>query len=380
MVLLETFAIGGGGPTVVIKDVIDMEGVPTTAASRSLADAKPAVKSADVVDALLKAGCRIIGKANLHELAFGATGINAWTGTPRNPRDGRRVPGGSSSGSAVAVATGVSDLSLGTDTGGSIRVPAACCGVFGLKPTLGRVSRRGVLPAESTLDCVGPLATDAAGIVAAMQAIDPTFAPTPVGSARVGLVRVDGHPSILHAVRAAIAASELPGVEVHLHHLDAAFNAALAVINAETWTAFGHLLATGQLGDDVAVRLKSAASTSTQDVVTANQVRCIFTHEVDSLLRDVDALALPTIAVFPPALEEAYVSRSGVALTALTRPFNLSGHPAISIPVPSDTGLPVGLQLVGRRAEDEFLCALAGRIHAASQSAFPRQPRCKSQR
>lgn len=377
-VLLQTLNLGGEGPTAIIKDVIDIAGVPTTAASRALSHAPPAARNADVVDALLAAGCRIVGKANLHELAFGATGINAWTGTPRNPLDERRVPGGSSSGSAVAVATEMSDLSLGTDTGGSVRVPAACCGVFGLKPTFGRVSRRGALPIVSTLDCIGPLARDAAGISAAMAAIDPPFTLPRIERARIGVVLVDAQPSILKAVRAAIAASQLPVSEVHLRHLDAAFNAALTIINAESSAAFGHLLLCGELGEDVAARLQLAASTSVRDVVAANEMRRVFTGEVDSLLRDVDVLALPTLPILPPLVADAGTSQSGIALTALTRPFNLSGHPAISVPVPSDAVLPAGLQLVGRRGEDEFVCALAGWIHAAANASQSRRGRINS--
>lgn len=374
-VLLQTLALGGNGPLAVVKDVIDIAGVPTTAASRALAHAPPAVRNADVVDALLAAGYRIIGKANLHELAFGATGINQWTGTPVNPLDERRVPGGSSSGSAVAVATHLCDVSLGTDTGGSVRVPAACCGVFGLKPTFGRVSRRGALPAESTLDCIGPMARDAAGIIAAMAALDPPFTLPRIERARIGVVHVDAEPLIVQAVHAAIAASALPVSEVRLPHLEAAFNAALAIINAESSAAFGHLLDTGELGADVATRLRRAASTSAQDVIAANEIRRVFTDEVDALLRQVDVLALPTLPILPPLIAEAGSQQSGIALTALARPFNLSGHPAISVPVPSSSTLPVGLQLVGRRGEDELVCALAARIHAAMSAIKPRPGR-----
>ena len=129
-----------------------------------------------MVQALLDGGCRIIGKTSLHELAFGTTGINAWTGTPDNPLYPGRIPGGSSSGSATAVAAGLCDFSLGTDTGGSVRIPAACCGVFGLKPSFGRVSRRGVMPEQSTLDCVGPFARDMDMLIEAMGLIAPVSA------------------------------------------------------------------------------------------------------------------------------------------------------------------------------------------------------------
>ncbi len=132
---------------------------------------------ADVVANLLSAGCRIVGKTKMHELAYGMTGINAFEGTPINPRYPDRIPGGSSSGSAAAVAAGLVDFAIGTDTGGSIRQPAICCGVIGFKPTFGRVSRKGALPAQSSLDCIGPFARNLSMIERAMSAIDPTFQP-----------------------------------------------------------------------------------------------------------------------------------------------------------------------------------------------------------
>src|SRR5690606_15725813 len=122
-------------------------------------------------------GGRIVGKTNLHEIAFGGTGVNAFSGTPTNPLDPARIPGGSSSGSAVAVATGQADVALGTDTGGSIRTPSACCGTVGLKPTFGRVSTVGVAPLSPSLDCVGPMAATVAGIVVGMRLLEPGFSP-----------------------------------------------------------------------------------------------------------------------------------------------------------------------------------------------------------
>jgi amidase len=167
--------LGGSGPTVAVKDSIDIAGFPTRMGSACLAGARPARQHAAVVQALLAAGCRIVGKTNMHELAYGVTGINRCYGTPLNPRAPDRVPGGSSSGSAVAVAAGLVDFALGNDTGGSIRIPAACCGVYGLKPSFGRVNRSGVHPVRSTLDCVGPLARDVTMIERAMTMLDPSF-------------------------------------------------------------------------------------------------------------------------------------------------------------------------------------------------------------
>src|SRR5436309_203843 len=161
--------IGGTGPRLAVKDLIDMEGVPTTAGCRAVADrAKPAAADAPLLAGARAAGVRIVGKTNLHELAFGTSGINPWFGTPTNPLDPGLVPGGSSSGSAVAVATDEADVALGSDTGGSVRIPSACCGTTGLKTTWGRVSLEGVWPLSLSLDTIGPMARDVRGVITGM--------------------------------------------------------------------------------------------------------------------------------------------------------------------------------------------------------------------
>ena len=167
-VFTRRFAPAGGKLTVAVKDCFDFEGQETTSGSRALVGSAPASSDAEVVQRLRSAGCDIVGRANMHELAYGVTGINAWAGTPINPQYPHLIPGGSSSGSAVAVAAGMVDFALGTDTGGSVRVPAACCGIMGLKPTFGRVSRIGVHPVVSSLDCVGVFARELTTIKQAM--------------------------------------------------------------------------------------------------------------------------------------------------------------------------------------------------------------------
>jgi amidase len=161
----------GSGPRVAVKDIIDVVGVPTTCGSRALERIQEAARK----DASCLAGCRaadarLVGKANLHELAMLPIGTNPWFGTPVNPLDSTLIPGGSSSGSAVAVATGEADVALGSDTGGSVRIPAACCGVSGLKTTHGRIPLDGVWPLAPSLDTIGPLAVDVAGLVLGMGA------------------------------------------------------------------------------------------------------------------------------------------------------------------------------------------------------------------
>ena len=358
-IFVERMELGGGGPRVGVKDSIDIAGFPTRMASACLAEAPPATQHAAVVRALLEARCRIVGKTNMHELAYGVTGINRWSGTPANPRAAGRVPGGSSSGSAVAVAAELVDFALGTDTGGSIRIPAACCGVYGLKPSHGRVSRSGVHPVRSTLDCVGPLARDMPMIERAMTMIDPSFRPqgAPVRGL-VGWVQVEANPEVTAAARTALAAADISVRSISLPSLAAAFAAGVAIIGAETWAAFGHLIECEKLGADVRTRLLAARTISPTEVAAAESVRRIFRAEIDELLSHVDALALPTLPDLPLSLAAAADARAALHSSSLVRPFNLSGHPALTLPI-TVQGLPAGLQLVGRAGEDEALCALA---------------------
>jgi amidase len=352
-------AIGGDGLRVAVKDTVDIAGLPTLAGTRARADVQPATRNAEVVDRALAAGCHIIGKTTLHELAFGVTGINDWGGTPENPRWPDLVPGGSSSGSAAAVAAGLADFAIGTDTGGSIRIPAACCGVFGLKPTFGRVSRRGVLPAESSIDCVGPMAASAEMLVRAMEIIDPTLAPVDVREPRIGLVNVDASPQIIDSLGRALAKAALSLREVTLPGMASAFSAGIDIINTETWSAFGHLLPSGLLGSDISQRLERARTVTAAETAVAERVRVAFRAEVDALLDTCDVLMLPTLPDFPPSLKQARSDLSAVALTRLVRPFNLSGHPAATVPLSTAHHGPIGLQIVGRHGEDALVLGVA---------------------
>jgi amidase len=350
----------GNGLRVAIKDSIDIAGYPTRAGSAALADAPSALRDADVVRAVIDAECRIVGKTNMHELAYGVTGINAWAGTPINPFYPGRIPGGSSSGSAAAVAAGLCDFALGTDTGGSIRTPAACCGVYGFKPTYGRVSRAGAHPRESSLDCIGPFAGSIAMLEHAMAIIDPTFVPAPTpAKIRLGQVACDADLPVEAAFSEALVRSGAEIVPVALPGLGDAFAANIAIIGAETWAAFGHLTRSVAMGADVRERLLNASKVTPAQVADAEAVRRAFRAEVDAALEGVDALVLPTMPLFPPTIAEAADAASTLRLTALVRPFNLSGHPALSIPIEAPEGLPIGLQLIGRIGEDAALTAVA---------------------
>lgn len=359
-VFTQRCVLGGDRWSVAVKDSIDVKGMATTMGSAALAGARVAEEHADVVAAILNADCQLIGKVALHELAYGMTGVNHYTGPVINHRYPDLIPGGSSSGSAVAVASALADFALGTDTGGSIRVPAACCGVYGFKPTFGRVSRKGVWPAGSTLDCVGPLAASADMLVNAMKVIDPTFTQIAgLGDIVLGVVQVKADEEVQDTVDTFLARTGFGLVPVQLSLLEAAFNAGMTLINAEAWQAWGHLLADGSLGQDVARRLEQAAQTSAEAVRDAESVRTQFTLQVDEALAHTPVLVLPTLPGYPMPLEKAQAGQVDLGISKFVRPFNLSGHPAISIPLESSRRLPVGLQLVAKKGDDELLCELA---------------------
>lgn len=352
----------GDGTRVAIKDCIDVAGEATTAGSRALARRPQAARDAAVVARLRTAGCTIAGRVTMHELAYGVTGINGWTGTPINPAYPHLVPGGSSSGSAAAVAAGLVDAAIGTDTGGSIRVPAACCGVVGFKPTFGRVSREGLTPASSSLDCAGPFARSVAEVGRIMTLLLPDWRDAPpLHAPRVAFLTDAGDEAILHKARAA-AESAFAATPLSLPGMAAAQQAGLAIIGRECWDAFAPLIESGLVGRDVHDRLLAASRISDTELTEAEAIRRSFDAEVDALLADFDAIALPTLPAAPPTLLAATDPATALAMTANCRPFNLSGHPAIALPVGEIDGAPVSLQLVGRKGDDEALCALARTI------------------
>lgn len=357
-------SIGGDGLRVAVKDNIDIEGLPTTAGSRAFLGRPPAAKSASVVRRLVESGFKIVGKTKLHELAFGVTGLNDAFGTPINPTFPDLIPGGSSSGSAAAVAAGFADIAIGTDTGGSIRIPAACCGVFGFKPTFGRLPRDGVVPSASSLDCVGVFARTVDAIEVAMKALDEHYERKEFDHIKIGVVECEGASEIIQAVRAALSLCGATLENKSLSYLEAAFSAGLTVIAHETAEAFMDLIDSPLVAEDVAARLRNGAIVSPDELRMAELVRHRFREELEEVFNHVDVLALPTIADFPPELKDAKTDRSAVSLTKNVRPFNLSGNPAIAIPLPPIGGRPVSLQLVGPLGGDEMVCAVARRIEA----------------
>ncbi|HLK74620.1 MAG TPA: amidase [Streptosporangiaceae bacterium] len=358
----------GSGARLAVKDCIDVAGLPTTVGCPVIAErAAAADRDAAVVAAARRAGAQILGKTNLAELCWSALGTNAWSGTPVNPADPRRVPGGSSSGSAVAVATGEADVALGTDTGGSVRIPAACCGVAGLKTTWGRVPVEGVYPLARSMDTVGPLGADVAAVERGMRLIEPGFT---AGSGQLPVARVRPEtdppvdPAVEAAIDAALTAAGIVTTQVAGLDFAAANTAGGVLIGVEAYQVNGYLLPDlARLSSYNQRNLPAAAAVNAGQEAAANRTRDSVRDWFAGLQARHPVLALPTLVGAPPVLGD----RAGrIPLTLLTMPANLAGLPALALPVPGGpAGLPASLQLVGPPGGEEELLALGYLIEAA---------------
>jgi amidase len=353
---ISRFDAGGSGIRLAVKDLIDMEGEPTTAGCRAVAQrAVPAACDADCMAGARAAGARVVGRTNLHELALGVTGINPWYGTPVNPVDPARVPGGSSSGSAVAVATGEADVAYGSDTGGSIRIPAACCGTAGLKTTWGRISSIGVWPLSPSFDTVGPMARDVTGLVKGMALLEPGFAVAETTGVAIGRLRPPADPLIDAAVDRVLHDAEWPVLELMAPGWERATADAALLLVAEAWESNRALVAADPegIGTEVRQRLLSGATFDPTAVAAAWAGQRAWTTEVTELLERVDFLVTPTLSMFPPLLEDG----SDLLAGRCTLPVNLAGFPALSFPVRTGGPLPASIQLIGPPHSEERLLA-----------------------
>lgn len=373
-----------------LKDLIDQNGVPTTAASLVRRD-HVAASDAVVTARLREAGAVFVGKTNLHEFAFGTTNEDSGFGPARNPHDPSRSPGGSSGGSAAAVASGMCLGTVGTDTGGSIRIPAACCGIVGLKPEWGHVSASGVVPLSRQLDHVGPLAAsvrDAWLLYNAMQPASEQIADaleaTSLKGLRIGKLgryffdRIDAdvEASVLGAVDA-LQRRGATVVDVHLPHADDMAAIYLHLVFGDGAEYHARTLDSRPQDYTVPVRLRfeMARYVLAEDYIRALRGKAVITREVDRALDGVDVLALPSLAVPAPPIGAATVPIKGgteavrTIMLRCTQPFNLSGHPAVSLPCGrSRDGLPIGLQLVGRKGRTPALVQTALAVEAALAS------------
>jgi amidase len=355
-------------PRLAVKDCIDVAGLPTTAGCPVVAEmAERAHTDAPVVASAREGGARIVGKASLTELCWSASGINHWAGTPLNPRDPRRLPGGSSSGSAVAVATGEADVAFGTDTGGSVRIPAACCGVVGLKTTHGRVSVKGVYPLAPSLDTVGPLGPDVAAVELGMRLVEPAFrvpdAPGPLVAGRIAVPGGPGaaDPAVESAVDRALDAAGIAVTRVPGWDADAATSAIAVIIDAEGFRSNAYLMPyLRQLSPSVQRNLERGARLTPADRLTAERTRAAVRGTFAALLADFPVLVIPTLLRQPPLLGE-----HGFPLTALTAPVSLAGLPALALPVPAPDGMIASMQVIG--ATEERILAFGRVIEAAAR-------------
>ena len=379
------------GIPVAVKDVFCTQGIRTTCGSKLFHDYIPD-KNAAIVDHLRTAGAVIVGKTNMHELAYGVTSTNPYFGTVRNPWNLDCIAGGSSGGSGTAVAAGLVPLAMGSDTGGSIRIPASFCGTVGLKPSFGRVSRYGVLPLDYSLDHMGPLAQcvrDAALALNIISGFDPRdetssrrpvvpylpVAPLSIRGVRVGLPenfyfeRVS--PSVAASVRQAARLSEQEGaVVVPLRVPDIAeLNAIgrIILLSEASATMEKYLHRREDFGSDVLALLDQGRLLPATDYINAQRVRRMLIQGFQSVWKQVDCLITPTTPTSAPKIGQSTIDLNGeedvrIASTRLVRGVNVLGLPALSLPCGFDEGgMPLGLQIIG----PSFQEALILRVGAA---------------
>jgi aspartyl-tRNA(Asn)/glutamyl-tRNA(Gln) amidotransferase subunit A len=375
------------GVPISLKDLIDLAGVPTTAASRVL-DGHVARADAAVAARLREAGAIFLGKCNLHEFAFGTTSEDSAFGPVRNPWDQARSAGGSSGGSAAAVVSGMGPASVGTDTGGSIRIPSAVCGCVGLKPASGELPCDGIIPLSWTLDHVGPIARSVADawLLFRVMAGTPNPPPlradrTPASALRLGLLKSyfldvldDGvrgafegacaklaKAGVALADRAVTHAADTATIYLHLQLPEAsAYHAPMLESHPELYTP------------PVRQRLEMGRYVMGEDYARARRGACVLREDVEAALDGVDALVLPTVPIVAQPLGSTSLVVGGqphpvrALMLRLTQLFDVTGHPAITIPCGrSDENLPIGLQLVGRHGRTGDLLTLASTIERA---------------
>ncbi|HEX3507974.1 MAG TPA: amidase [Candidatus Dormibacteraeota bacterium] len=336
----------GSGTVVAVKDLVDVAGMVTTAGGIIL-PREPAVEDAPVIRRLRQAGCVMVGKTNLHEFAYGITSVNPHYGAVRNPHDVTRVAGGSSGGSAVAVAAGMCDWAVGSDTGGSIRIPASFCGVVGFKPALGSIDTTGVIPLSPSLDTLGPLASDVMGAARAYTIMsgeempqEPARKPTlaiPAGwvsdldddTARAWRLVSEGLPEVEFIEREPLYVHSLTVLQVEA----SAYHRRWAAESPEKYGAdvLGHI----RRGLEILAVDYAAALGAIREL----RVRAM------TAMEGIDALVLPVSAIVAPPISAGTEVREPIS--RYTRPFNATGQPVVSLPAPV-RGLPVGIQVVGR--------------------------------
>jgi len=366
------------GIPVSIKNLCDVAGEITLSGSRALDDAPPAEEDAPVVARLRAAGAVIVGSTNMSEFAFSGVGFNPHYGTPGNPADRKRVPGGSSSGAAVSVADRMAVAALGTDTGGSVRIPAAVCGIVGFKPTAQRVPIDGVVPLSTSLDSIGPLANsvECCAIVDAIFAGEPIEVPEAVHLAGLRFavprhfVMDDLHPVVAKAFERALKTLAAKGVrveEIDLPQLDElpAINAKGGFAASEAYAWHKELIARrgGDYDPLVAPRIRRGAEMSAADYIELLGKRTDLQKRVSAVTANYDVVVTPTCAIVAPTLDEVATpegfTRKNMLLLRNTTVGNFLDRCSISLPCHEAGELPVGFMLMGEAMADKRLLAMA---------------------
>ena len=382
-----------------LKDLYYTKGIPTTVGSRILRDYVPDYDSA-VVERFNDAGAILMGKLQMHEFALGATSVNPHDGPAHNPWDVSRITGGSSGGSGSAVASSQCMAALGSDTGGSIRIPSGLCGIVGMKPTFGLISRYGVHPLSWSLDTVGPMTRTVLDAAIVMNALaghdprDPSSAQTNaedftagirdgVDGLRIGIPDDFFYDVIDEEVSASIC--ESAGVLAELGAVVercsiSALNHALGISSAILVTEAAETLFTylrerpEDIGADVRARLYLGAMTPAVDYIKSQRARAAYNEQLAEAMNTYDLLLAPTAAVGAPRIDQEFVEVGGQIenalslMSRLTRPFNLTGQPTISVPCGfTSDGMPIGMQLAGRMWEDSVVLRAAHAFERATE-------------
>lgn len=347
----------GAGTVVAVKDLVDVAGMVTTAGGVILPN-EPAPHDAPVIQSIRKEGCVIVGKTNLHEFAYGVTSVNPHYGAVRNPHDPSRVAGGSSGGSAVAVAAGMCDWAIGSDTGGSIRVPASLCGVVGFKPALGTIDTSGVIPLSWSLDTLGPMARDVDAVARAFRMMSGQA----VSTAQLGKPRIAVPAGWIAGLdepteRAwRLVSQGLP--EIEFVDRDLLFRTGLTILLVEAATYHRRWANEfpERYGSDVLGHIRRGLGVLAVDFEDALRERPHLQQAAMRAMDGIDALLLPSTAIVAPPVDAGNEVRE--PLSRFTRPFNTTGQPVVTIPAPVRGELPVGMQVVGRTNADALRAAM----------------------
>ena len=360
------------GIPLAVKDLLDTAGLTTTYGSAVFAEHVPK-QDAEAVKRLAVAGYANVGKTNLHEFAYGTTSENPHFGTVPNPLRAGRIAGGSSGGSAAALAARLADAALGTDSGGSIRIPAACCGVVGFKPTYDLVPIEGCFPLAPSFDHVGPMARDVKGCEEMLRALVQTFEPLELDALddlAVGTAWLDeADPLVRTRVDdAAGLFRQRRHVDFPRPEVDALFMREVADVHRELYAEQHELY-----GEDVATKVARCLEISDREATRAEQARSEHTERAQEVLEGFDLLLTPTLSVVAPKVGVGDLTLRST-LVRNTLPFNSLGWPALALPCgPAEDGLPASLQVVGRPGADALVLAAASRLvrHPSFEGQIP---------